>query len=46
MNNLMPPQAPRAKFQTLGFSVAMQRINIFHYFFFEKASVDACMYAF
>ena len=33
----MPPQALQAKLQTLGFGVAMQRINILYICFFEKA---------
>ena len=32
----MPPQAPQAKFETLGFVVAMQRIHIFHDFSLKK----------
>ena len=32
----MPPRAPQAKFETLSFLVAMQRINIFHYFSLKK----------
>ena len=32
----MSPQAPQAKFETLGFVVAMQRIYIFHNFCLEK----------